>query len=169
MLKIDPPPSRLYLFRHAKSGWAEPGQHDFDRTLDDQGYAEAELVCDRAADRNYRPDMVISSTATRCRQTCDAVKRAFRDLPDPLYVDELYNGSLTTYLALASGQRLSRSVMIIGHNPVIEELLLALVGNDQMTASIGAGFPTAGFAVVDYSGSADGSPIEWTLTDFLRP
>ena len=60
-------PQRIYLLRHAKSGWAEPGGRDFDRSLSDAGFAEAELLAETAADKQYRPDLVVCSTAKRCR------------------------------------------------------------------------------------------------------
>lgn len=169
MTLIVSPPSRIYLLRHAKSGWAEPGQNDFDRTLDSQGYAEAEVMADKAADRGYRPDLVISSTAVRCRQTADAIKRAISETIEPLFVDELYNGSLSVYLELLSAQRDTQSIMLIGHNPTLQELLRELVGADETGAAVPGGFPPAGLAVLDRRGSAEGSGPAWTLTDFLTP
>lgn len=167
MTTITPPPSRIYLLRHAKSGWAQPGQHDFDRALDNQGFAEAEVVSDRAADRNYRPDVLISSTALRCKQTAEAVRRAMDEELEPIFVDELYNGSLGIYIALLDAQKGSRSVMIVGHNPTMEELLEALIGPDAMVAAIPGGYPPAGLAVLDYRGLVAGSSAAWVLTDFL--
>ncbi|MFB9952586.1 histidine phosphatase family protein [Rhizobium puerariae] len=167
MTTINPPPSRIYLLRHAKSGWAEPGQHDFDRALDNQGFAEAEIVADKAADRNYAPDIVISSTAVRCRQTAEAIRRAINEAIEPVYVDELYNGSLGTYLAVLEGQKDSTSVMLIGHNPTMEEVLEALIGADQMMAAIPSGYPPAGLAVLDYRGVVSGSEAGWVLVDFI--
>ena len=167
MTTITPPPSRIYLLRHAKSGWAQPGQHDFDRALDNQGFAEAEVVSDRAADRNYRPDVLISSTALRCKQTAEAVRRAMDEELEPIFVDELYNGSLGIYIALLDAQKGSRSVMIVGHNPTMEELLEALIGPDAMVAAIPGGYPPAGLAVLDYRGLVAGYSAAWVLTDFI--
>jgi phosphohistidine phosphatase len=167
MTTITPPPSRIYLLRHAKSGWAEPGQHDFDRPLDNQGFAQAEIVADKAADRNYRPDILLSSTATRCRQTAEAIRRAISEEIEPVFIDELYNGPLGTYLAILGGQRDSNSVMLVGHNPTMEEVLEGLIGADQMVAAIPGGYPPAGLAVLDYRGFVAGSDGAWTLTDFL--
>jgi phosphohistidine phosphatase len=167
MISIVPPPYRIYLLRHAKAGWADPGQPDFDRGLDSQGYAEAELVADKAADRGYRPDLVISSTAVRCRQTADAIKRAISETIEPQFVDELYNGSVGTYTAILAAQRDVKSVMLIGHNPVIEETLANLVGPEQMAAAIPNGYPAGGLAVLDHRGTRDDSGFAWTLTDFL--
>lgn len=166
-MTITPPPSRIYLLRHAKSGWAAAGQGDFDRTLDDQGFAEAEIVAGKAADKNYRPDIVLSSTAVRCRQTAEAVRRAISETIEPVFVDELYNGSLGTYLALLEGQKDSGSVMLVGHNPTMEEVLEALIGADRMLAAIPGGYPPAGLAVLDYRGHVAGSDAAWVLTDFM--
>ncbi|TDK36663.1 histidine phosphatase family protein [Rhizobium deserti] len=170
MTVIVSPPSRIYLLRHAKSGWAEPGQPDFDRTLDAQGYAEAEVVADQAADRGYRPDLVISSTAMRCRQTAEAIRRAISETIEPVFVDELYNGSLSTYSEILSSQPDSQSVMLIGHNPTLQELLRDLVGGEAVAAAIPGGFPTGGLAVLDYRGAAEGSASgsAWVLSDFLK-
>ncbi|OHV81128.1 histidine phosphatase family protein [Rhizobium sp. LCM 4573] len=167
MLTIDPPPFRIYLLRHAKSGWAKPDERDFDRTLDDQGYVEAEIVADIAADRNYRPDIVICSTAVRCRQTADAIRRAMDETLEMVFVDELYNAPLATYLALLAAQEEKQSVMLVGHNPTIEEALEALVGADHMVAAIPGGFPTAGLAVIDHRGVTSGAETGWVITDFI--
>jgi phosphohistidine phosphatase len=86
------PVFRLYLLRHAKAAWALPGQKDFDRTLDDAGFADAEIVADIAADRGLRPDLVLCSTAVRCRQTADALRRAMTEDLDIRYIDALYAG-----------------------------------------------------------------------------
>src|SRR3546814_2838064 len=83
-------PSRLYLLRHAKSSWTLPSERDFARTLDDEGFAQAEIVADKAADRNYRPDRVVSSTAVRCRQTAEAIRRAMDHEMELFFTDTLY-------------------------------------------------------------------------------
>lgn len=169
MMNIEPPPSRIYLLRHGKSGPAEPGGHDFDRSLDPQGYAETEVVADKAADRNYRPDVIISSTALRCRQTTDALRRAMGLTLEPMFVDGLYNGSASIYLSIIAGQTASRSVMLIGHNPTMELLLQSLVSGDSLQHSMPNGFPTAGLAVIDHAGTDGTVSGDWALTDFLRP
>ncbi len=121
---------RLFLLRHAQAGWALPGQRDFDRTLDDTGYAQAELLADRAADRGLRPARIISSTATRCRETTEAFRRALGEELDIRHTDDLYTGGPDVYRALAAAQEDVDSVMLVGHNPMIEELLHSLVGED---------------------------------------
>jgi phosphohistidine phosphatase len=167
MIIVDPPPSRVYLMRHARSGWAEPGGRDFDRALDEHGYAEAEIVASRAADRMRRPDLVLCSTALRCRQTAEAIQRAFGEDTDMQYVDELYNGSLETYLAVLAGQKQAGALMLIGHNPTLEEVLEAMIGPDRLAATIPSGYPTAGLAALEHGGSVMAASGTWLLKDFL--
>ncbi len=161
-------PSRIYLLRHAHAAWAGPGQRDFDRPLDAAGYAEAEMIADRAADKGYLPDAVISSTALRCRETAQAMRRAFNDSFDVAYIDEMYNAEADTYLALIATQTASRSVMLVGHNPTIEAVAEAMISRKQMEALLPSGFPTAGLAVFDADATSSGE-ARWHLIDFLHP
>jgi phosphohistidine phosphatase len=158
-------PSRIYLLRHAKSGWAQPGERDFDRPLDGEGFAEAELVAEKAADRGYRPERVISSTAVRCRQTAEAVRRAIDEDLELAFVDDLYNAPVDVYLELLSSNGSAGSLMLIGHNPTIEEAMERLIGADEAAGAIPMGYPTAGLAVLDRPGEPTGP--HWRLVDFL--
>lgn len=167
MISIQPPPSRIYLLRHARSGWPQPGGRDFDRALDDHGYAEAEVVATLAADRRYQPELVLCSTALRCRQTADAIHRAFGEEIELSFIDELYNGTLDTYLAVLDAQDGARAVMLIGHNPTMEELLEAMIGPDRMAALIPSGYPTAGLTVLDHGGPLMAAAGTWQVKDFL--
>jgi len=163
MAAITPPPSRIYLLRHAEAAWATPGQRDFDRPLNDKGYADAEIVADKAADKGYRPDLVVCSTAVRCRDTAEAVRRAMGATLDVRFVDELYNASADSYLEIIDAQEAVNSVMLIGHNPTMEQTLEALIGHDALCRALPGGFPTAGLAVLDY----DRITARWRLVDFV--
>jgi phosphohistidine phosphatase len=168
MISILPPPSRIYLLRHAEAAQVQPGERDFDRALNDNGFAQAEIVADKAADKGYRPDLVIASTALRCRQTTDAFKRAIGATTEVQYVDALYDASQNTYLEILSSQVGDDSIMLVGHNPIISQVLETLIGHEAMQKSLPGGFPTAGFAVLDAIQSADGSTASWILSDFIR-
>ncbi|NKL00447.1 histidine phosphatase family protein [Rhizobium leguminosarum bv. viciae] len=157
-----PPPNRIYLLRHAEAAWAEPGQRDFDRPLNEKGFGDAEIIADKAADKGYRPDLLISSTALRCRDTADAVYRAMGLTLEVRYVDALYNATVDNYLEIIDAQD-QAAVMLVGHNPTMEQALEALIGHEAMAGSLAGGFPTAGLAVLDF----DALATAWRLTDFV--
>ncbi len=168
MTPILPPPTRIFLLRHAEAAQAQPGERDFDRALNDNGFAQAEIVADKAADKGYRPDRVFASTALRCRQTTDAFKRAIGAADEVQYIDGLYDASQETYLEILAAQHGNGSIMLVGHNPIISQVLEALIGHESMQKSLPGGFPTAGFAVLDAIQSNDGSTASWILSDFIR-
>ncbi|MBY5410382.1 histidine phosphatase family protein [Rhizobium leguminosarum] len=157
-----PPPNRIYLLRHAEAAWAEPGQRDFDRPLNEKGFGDAEIIADKAADKGYRPDLLISSTALRCRDTADAVYRAMGLTVEVRYVDALYNATVDNYLEIIDAQD-EAAVMLVGHNPTMEQALEALIGHEALAGALSGGFPTAGLAVLDF----DASATAWRLTDFV--
>ncbi len=158
-------PSRIYLLRHAKAAWTRAGERDFDRPLSDDGYRQAGLVADRALRQHYHPERIISSSAVRCRQTAELVGRKLATGCPITYCADLYNASVDVYLSVISASNRAGSLMLIGHNPTIEETLVALAGADQTLAIIPAGYPTAGFAVLDAPFARDGP--YWNLADFL--
>ncbi|MVA55758.1 SixA phosphatase family protein [Agrobacterium vitis] len=159
-------PFRIYLMRHAAADWPGAGQKDFDRPLSNTGYAHAELITDMAADKGYRPDLVICSTAARCRQTADAVRRSMcAEDTEIRYVDALYNGGAETYLEILHSSSQQGSIMLLGHNPAIEECLHVLIGEQALANTIPQGYPAGGLAIID---AAD-TPSRWQLVDFLQP
>ncbi|MCJ8509880.1 histidine phosphatase family protein [Rhizobium lemnae] len=168
MEKPNPPPFEIYLMRHAHSGWPQPGERDFDRALDARGIAEANAVARMTASSGYRPDLLLCSSAHRCRGTAASVIEAINEEMQVQYLDELYNAPVETYLAIIRAQTVAR-LMVIGHNPSIEVLLETMIGSDPTASIIPAGFPTAGFAALGHdprSGSAQGP---WQLGAFFAP
>jgi phosphohistidine phosphatase len=167
MTGISPPPFRIYLLRHAKALSARPGERDFDRALSDEGYADAEIVADKAADKGYIPDLVLSSTALRCRQTSEAIRRTVGPEVEFRFVDELYDAPADRYLNIIASQATDNSVMLVGHNPVIGQTLASLIGQSAATTALPGGFPTAGLAVIDVDRNALPAKATWILTDFI--
>ncbi len=161
MTSLLPPPSRIFLLRHAEAQHAVPGQKDFDRPLNENGYAAAEIVADEAAEKGYKPDLIISSTALRCRQTAETVRRVVNPSTELRFVDAIYNGTVDIYLSLIASQTDRQSLMLVAHNPTIEQTLEALIGHEALGRTLPHGFPTAGLAVVDATASG------WSLTDFI--
>lgn len=163
---LPPPPSRLFLMRHAQAGWAKPGQTDFDRTLDPVGVDEAASVSRLAAVSGFRPDLILCSTAARCRETAAAFLSAFPQPPEISYCQDLYNAPPSAYFEQLSRNSHHASVLLIGHNPAMEEILETLTGMRVAADAVPDGYPTAGFAVLTHVGSIADEP--WALTAFLR-
>src|SRR6218665_1642628 len=131
MTPASPPLMRIFLLRHAQAAWPAPGESDFDRMLDERGRTEASIIAGLVAGRGYLADRMLCSGARRCRETAEVVSRAFgRDFPVNVSA-ELYHGMTDTYLDVISAEKDVSSLMIVGHNPTIEELLETLVRPDR--------------------------------------
>lgn len=146
--------SRLFLLRHAKAGWALPGMRDFDRPLDDAGRADADRIGIEMRERGYVPDMTLCSAALRARQTLEAVAGQ-ADTGRVSFSDSLYSEDAAGYLSLIQQNANVGSILVIGHNPMMEDLAAAVsgAGDANAKALLGSGFPTSGLAVVAFPGS----------------
>jgi len=136
---------RLHLLRHAKSSWAE-NVEDRERKLNGRGRDEAAAVGATLPGAIGPLDLVLCSTARRTRETAALVLRGFVPAPGLVFEEGLYLAGAAALL-----DRLSRldeadgSVLVIGHNPGLHELALALATPDSPghTALAGGKFPTA--------------------------
>ncbi|MBY0430429.1 MAG: histidine phosphatase family protein [Rhodospirillales bacterium] len=118
----------LYLLRHAKSCWEESALDDFHRPLNKRGRRAAALMAGYFARRGLRPDVVLCSAAERTRQTLDALKRVLNGVPVSLE-EGLYVASMSALLErLRRLDGATQAVLLIGHNPGIEQLALRLAG-----------------------------------------
>ena len=150
-----PSPSalRVFLVRHAHAAWAMPGVRDFDRPLDDRGREEAVRLAATMVVNGFNPDLIYCSNARRCVETLAILLADRSDAPRLKHSDELYTGNHEAYLELISSVRddTVQSVMIVGHNPMIEEAAEALLRASPaaLEDTIGRGFPTAGMLIVD--------------------
>ncbi len=149
---------RVILFRHAKTEAQSVGGRDFDRALTERGRLDAALVARRLAEVGFTPDRVLVSPALRARQTWTCVAGTFPGAQMDIR-DGLYNAAPED-VAAAMGTAGSASLMIIGHNPSLQELAIEMLAEgrgtpgdiEQLTVS----FPTATAVVlaVDAEGRA---------------
>jgi phosphohistidine phosphatase len=132
----------LYLLRHAKSSWKEPGLPDFERPLNGRGREAARLVGQLIGKKKLRPDLLLSSPAERARQTAALVAES-AGLASGLRFDErIYEADATRLLEVATQIEDSVGVaMLVGHNPGMEEFLTLLTGEVRP-------MPTAALACV---------------------
>lgn len=118
----------LLLVRHAKSSWKDDALSDYDRPLNKRGQKTAPLMGQLLADKHWQPDRVFSSPATRAKTTAELLLPALAIPPDQVdWHAKLYDASVSAIFSVinqapASCQRL----MVIGHNPGIEETIEAL-------------------------------------------
>lgn len=169
MQNSAPKALRLFLLRHARSGWALPGQRDFDRSLDDTGYVDAEHLAQMAADQGIRPERILCSTAVRCRETVEPFFRTVSEDLDIRYIDALYSGPTSVYFELIEAHRHLNSLMLVGHNPMIEQLIHQLIGDDAAREAVPSGYPPAALSILDLPAAADDSAQAATLISLLLP
>ncbi len=143
--------ARLFLLRHAKAGWAQPGMRDFDRALEPSGTADAEAIGAAMRANGYVPDLTLCSTAVRARQTLEGIA-GHTDTGRVIYLDALYSEDAAGYLAIIRAHGSAGSLLVIGHNPMMEDLAIAVsgAGEDGAREMLNYGFPTSGLAVVRF-------------------
>ena len=129
---------RLIVLRHAKSDWSG-GVTDHDRPLAGRGRREAALAGRWLRENAADIDLVVCSSATRARQTWKLVAKQLDNIPPSRVDDRLYAASIRGLLAVVRKLPDSaRAVLLIGHNPGLEELVADLggVGWPMKTSSI---------------------------------
>jgi phosphohistidine phosphatase len=146
--------SRLFLLRHAKAGWALPGMRDFDRPLDAEGTADAEATGLTMRAHGYIPELTLCSNAVRARQTLEGIAGT-ADTGRVLYFDDLYREDASGYLSIIRKSGNVGALLVIGHNPMMEDLALALAptGDASARATLHSGFPTSGLAILRFLGN----------------
>jgi phosphohistidine phosphatase len=143
----------LGLLRHAKSDWDDMNQRDFDRGLNARGKKGAQLIGDHIRNHGVKWDRVIASPAVRVKLTLEGA------LPEitPVYDQKLYLASYDTIIETieahaGSGDDEAEAILIVGHNPGLQDTLLELVSpskeNDLFREAV-VKFPTAAFAVLE--------------------
>lgn len=163
--------SRVLLLRHAKAGWALPGMRDFDRPLDETGRRDARAIGVAMSRHGYLPAAIFCSSALRARQTLEGVASSF-DAVATTHSDALYSTDAAGYVDVIRGCGSAESVLLVGHNPMMEDVGTALSGNGDPDARnvLSGGFPTAGLAIIRFDGKlSEVSPGNGYLEAFLTP
>jgi phosphohistidine phosphatase len=140
----------LFLLRHAKSSWADPGMADDDRPLNKRGRQAAAAMAGYLSAEGLRPGLILCSSARRTRETLDFISEALGS-SIPVHIEpELYLADPATLLErLRHVPDTAGSVLIIGHNPGLHELAAELTAGIRANADaqrLRDKFPTAAFA-----------------------
>ena len=134
----------LLLLRHAKSSWKDDSITDHERPLNKRGKKTAPLMGHLLREKNLVPELIVSSTAVRARTTAEAAAEACGYPGEVTLSDELYlatAGEILKYAQDRTEETMER-IMLVGHNPGMEELVNILSGQREP-------FPTAALAVFE--------------------
>lgn len=162
----------LILLRHAKSDWGDPTLGDYDRPLAARGQRAAPRVGQWLAKRKWRPDLALCSSAVRARETLDLVLPALPEAPEVRYLKSLYLASPSAMLRLLRRQpEETASIMVIAHNPGMENLARHLIGDQrsELGDQLAEKYPTAALAHFKVPSWQNLGEEGAELRHFLRP
>ena len=163
----------LHLLRHAKSSWDDPDLEDHDRPLAARGRKAGALLASHFARQGISVDRVLCSSAARARQTFEFVLPVLGGPLDIRIGPELYAAGVAELLQLlrAVDERAS-SVLVVGHNPTLQDLTEWLAGDGEPEAwqEVREKFPTAAMASLSAGGPwSELSPGTAYLESFFKP
>jgi phosphohistidine phosphatase len=137
----------LYLCRHAKSSWADPGMDDFDRPLNERGMRNAPFMAQTFQQRGEPVELIVSSPANRALTTAGFFASSIG------IAKQAFTQERTIYLAdrhtlahiVSQLPNEAHRVMLFGHNPGFTELTnhLSDAGIDNL--------PTCGLVRIDFA------------------
>lgn len=164
----------LLLLRHAKSDWSDGGLDDIDRPLAPRGRKAAPVMGRYLKVQGLVPDLVLCSTARRARETWELVAAELGREVAVRFRKGLY--AVSSAALLAALRRVPDDcarLLLIGHNPEIEDLAhrLAGTGKAKALALLAEKYPTAGLAEIRFAGNAWAEAAEGTgaLRRFVTP
>ncbi len=134
----------LFLLRHAKSSWDDLDLSDFDRPLNSRGEKAAPRMGKEMKKRAVKPDLILCSPSKRTKETLSLVAES-ADLVsiEVSFCDEIYEATVKDLLKVLHKQSKShKTILMVGHNPGMESLLLDLTGDYEH-------FSTAALASID--------------------
>ncbi len=118
----------LLILRHAKSSWDNARLADHDRPLNARGEADAPVMGALVREQEIIPQLIISSSAKRARATAEIVAEVCGEVEVWLTRDLYMAGPEEAMAILEKVSDGINTVMIVGHNPGMEELLTELTG-----------------------------------------
>lgn len=164
----------LLILRHAKAGSDKPGLSDIDRPLAPRGRAAAPAMGHFIAAHAMEPDLILCSTAKRTRETLALIHPELLSKPEVVLSEELYLAESEQIRGvIRANSKGCKRIMIIGHNPGLQELVLELAGAGRRSdlAAVRTKFPTAGLAVLNFTATRweDATPKTGILRLFMTP
>jgi phosphohistidine phosphatase len=148
----------LYVLRHAKSDWGDSSLRDFDRPLNSRGWKAAKAMGQEMRERGLAPDLVLVSPAVRTKETLARAEEGFGDAFNAKETPSIYLAETEALIDLVRGAPTEAGrLMVVGHNPGMHELVLALTeGPRELRDDVASKFPTAALAEISFDVS------DWT-------
>ncbi|MDT8383271.1 MAG: histidine phosphatase family protein [Gammaproteobacteria bacterium] len=163
---------QLTLLRHAKSDWDSLSDSDYDRPLSHRGIRDANRVGRWLQEQAYAPDYIVSSPALRARQTIEAVNSVLEIAPQHIHYDSnIYMANRETLLQVLAGiPKKYSSILLVGHNPGLDELLVYLCAGKPEHSKDGKLLTTAAIASLAMPDNwKDLPPHACNLLKLIRP
>ena len=166
---------RLTLLRHAKSGWDDPVSRDFDRPLNARGKKASETIGRWLKSQGLSFDHIAASPAVRVVETIDHVAIGYGETMAPVWDKRAYLASASSLLDIIhEAPADSARMLLVGHNPGLEDLILSLVPDqvgDEARDAVEEKYPTASLVEIDFDVAewADIKPGAGQLVYFKRP
>lgn len=134
---------KLFLIRHAKSGWDNPALKDIERPLNEKGYAGANEM---SLQLKVTPDLIITSPAIRAMSTALIFARNLNyNFNNIIIKQELYDTSVKDYLSvLHTIDNQFKTILLFAHNPTISDFA------ESLTKSIPNEMPTCAIAGISF-------------------
>ena len=164
---------RLLLLRHAKSSWDDPELADHDRPLAARGRRAAKAIRRHVRDAKVDPQLVLCSSAVRAVQTWEAIRDGIAGDPEVEISRDLYEAGAEDLLDRLHGvPEAVESVLLVGHNPSMEELASELsgTGDPEALTAMTLKYPTGGLASLSFDAPwAELAPGAAHLESFVVP
>ncbi len=165
----------LGLLRHAKSDWDDVAKCDFERGLNDRGRRGAALIGKHIREHGIKWDLLVASPAARVTATLEEALPAIT----PEFDRRIYLASADTILETVQEHAAAhdpepRAVLVAGHNPGLQDIVLELVSparENELFDEASVKFPTATFAVLELKIDSWSELKNYcgTLVHFARP
>ncbi len=142
---------RLLLLRHGKSSWDDSSLDDIDRPLSKRGRKASDLIGRHLERNRLRPELVLCSPSRRTRETLARIEKSF-DRILPTRIDgALYEATAESLMdRVRHIENMAETILVIGHNPSIQDLALTVVGSGDLEArnQLVEKYPTGALATI---------------------
>jgi len=144
--------NHLFLLRHGKSDWSVNAS-DYDRPITDRGKRASQRMGVWLAQQKIKPQIIISSPANRAITTAEKMVKAMEGSADLIQIDNrLYHGSIEDFKAVLADRGIEgKAVILVGHNPAMEDFVNYLTKNRNKIPESNKIFPTAALAYFTFS------------------